>query len=402
MIMSAFDQTVDRTGMDDVKSALAPAGLVQSGISTMWGAEFDFPTAPFIVKAVTDWAGKGLYAYTITSDDYRSCVADWMKTYRHWQVEKDWIVPTYGISASLAIAVRAFTHEGEGVIAFTPGYANYWRAIEKNGRRKVDCPMMFDGQSYSVDWDLLTKLTEAPSNTMLVLCNPQNPTGKVYSPEEIKKIGDLCRANDLVVFSDEIFAECMYDDRVITTFDQVCGDGLQVIAATSLGKWLSFTGTNHANMIISDPEARERFTAVRNAQFYGSMNPMMVPAVKAAYTQEGIAWRHDLMEYIKGNLNLVSSFFDRIPGFTVVKPQGTFILWVDGRRLAHCLADRTGQDPERVFMDFLLKKACFHVDEGSQYGAEKGFFRMNLAMPQRKLEENMQRLEAAVRNININ
>lgn len=390
--MFDFDTKANRDGLDSIKLLNTPASIKEAGHLSMWGAEFEFPTAPFVIRAVKDWAEKGMYSYTLDTDEFRNNVCSWMKMQRSWEIKPDWVVPTYGISASLAIAAQAFANEGEGLISFEPGYDNYWSAVEAGGRKRIGSKLIYTGSGYSVDWDDLERKMADPNNKMLVMCNPHNPTGKVFQREELSMITELAVRYDVLVFSDEIFAECIYSDvveegRVITP-DQINGK-VKVITATSIGKWLSFTGTNQANLIIPDDEIRNRFIEFRNRIHYGSMNPMMVPAYRAAYTEMGQKWIEELMDYVHGNYEMVCRYFADISGFKTVRPQGTYVMWVDASEFC--------SDEDRL-REFLVEKAKFHVDMGMQYFGESGFFRMNLALPRKELEKNLVSLVETVRS----
>ncbi|MDY3250683.1 MAG: aminotransferase class I/II-fold pyridoxal phosphate-dependent enzyme [Candidatus Choladocola sp.] len=389
--MSSFDKKVDRTGFASVKQAKVPACVTESGIMSLWGAEFEYPTAPFVTDAIVEWAKKGLYAYTVDDDSFHELVKKWMKIQRNWEIRKEWIVPTYGITSSLATCVRAFTQENDGIIGMTPGYHMYWKAIELSGRKKVATELLYRNGRYEIDWkDLELKMAE-PANKMLVLCNPHNPVGRVWNREEQLRIGKLAEKYGIIIFSDEIFGECLYDGVEMVTLNQIADSDVKVIVATSLGKWLSFTGTNQANMIIPDDSLREAFLAQRDREFYGSMNPMMLPAYYAAYTEQGRQWLREMMAYVQENYRMTAEFFDtRIPQFKAVRPEGTYILWVD------CTA--LGMDDEQL-QQFLFQKAHFHVDYGTCYGGHTGFFRMTLSVPRAELYRALCSLEQAVKDI---
>ncbi|MBR0159852.1 MAG: aminotransferase class I/II-fold pyridoxal phosphate-dependent enzyme [Oscillospiraceae bacterium] len=389
--MSRFDLRVDRSGMSTVKQLFTPERVRDSEVISLWGAEFEFPTAKFVSDAVVAWAEKGLYAYTVEDDGFRDLVCSWMKRQRCWEIQPSWIVPVYGITASLATAMRAFTKEGDGIIGLDPSYHMYWHAVELSGRSKVPCRMLFDGERYSIDWNDLERKIAAPENRILVLCNPHNPTGKVFSRDDLRRIAALARAHDVIIFNDEIFAECIYDGVEMPCYDRETAAGACIITATSLGKWLSFTGTNQANLIIPDAETREAFLAERDREFYGSMNPMMLPAYRAAYTDAGASWARELMTYVEDNYKMTDHFFrEKLPQFHAVRPEGTFILWVDAR--AFC------EDAD-MLQKFLNQKALFHVDPGVQYNGDPGFFRMTLSVPRAELRRALESLEMAVREM---
>lgn len=388
--MSRFDTRVDRTGMSTVKQSLIPESVRNSGIISLWGAEFEFPTAPFVVDAVVEWAQKGLYAYTVEGDDFRQLVCRWMHDVRRWDISPEWIVPVYGITASLATLMRAMTTEGDGIIGLDPVYHMYWKAVELSGRRKVSSRMLFDGAQYTVDWEDLEQKMADPRNKILLVCNPSNPTAKIFSYQELARFSDLAAKYDVTIFNDEIFAECIYDGVEMHTFGQLPHPHSKIVTATSLGKWLSFTGTNQANLIIPDDQLRIRFLAERDREFYGSMNPMMLPAYRAAYTPEGAAWVKEMMSYVAENYHMVDQFFkEELPAFKAIKPEGTFILWVDARSFC---------DDEEKLIAFLNEKAFFHVDPGTQYNGDPGFFRMTLSVPRAELRSALESLSSAVRS----
>lgn len=282
--MTHFDTRVDRSGMSTVKQAMTPAAIEESGLLSLWGAEFEFPTADFVIDAVVRWAKRGLYAYTVEDEAFLELVRSWLASQRGWEIEPEWIVPVYGITSALATAMQAFTGEGDGIVGLDPCYHMYWEAVELSSRRRVSSPMLFDGERYGIDWPDLEAKLAAPENRLLVFCNPHNPTGKVFSRGELERIAELAGKYGVVVFNDEIFAECVYPGVEMPTFGQLPNCAARVITAVSLGKWLSFTGTNQANLIIPDAETRERFRARRDREFYGSMNPMLRPAYRASNT----------------------------------------------------------------------------------------------------------------------
>lgn len=384
-----FEQVVDRDGLDSVKLEGTPDHIKLSGHLTMWGAEFDFPTATFVSDAISEWAKRGIYPYTVETRTFRELVSNWMRRRRGWDIEPEWVVSTLGISYSLAVAVRAFTEPGDCVVSLDPGYDNYWTAILKCGRCRVGSKMIYNGLSYSIDWEDLESKMAMPECKMLAFCNPHNPTGKVYDEIDIQMIAELAVKHDVIIFSDEIFAECMYDKMQINTFNQINAN-VKAISATSLGKWLSFTGTNQANMIIPNEGIRLQFKEELQRTFCGSINPMMIPAYNVAYSNQGEEWLEEFMQYINGNLEVAEEYINSLPGFHTVKPQGTYILWVDASEFC---------SNEKQLQEFLIEKAYFHVDMSKQYYGEPGFFRMNLAMPRTELLRNLKSLESAVRDV---
>lgn len=383
-----FDQRVDRSNMASIRELKTPKSVADRGFISCWGAEFEFQTAPCVTNAIMEWAGRGLAAYNVPDDVFYSAVQNWMKMHRGWEIQKEWIVPTYGLTCSVATICRAFTEEGDGIIGFDPVYHMTWEPVELNKRKHINCQLLFDGESYHIDYELLEELCKDPRNKVITFCNPHNPIGKVWGREDLKKIADLAVKYDKIIYSDEIFADLVYEGVEMLTFDQVMENPVKVIVSTSLGKTFSMTGIGQANLIISDAELREQFIIQREIDYYGSFNPMMRAAYLGGYTEEGSQWVKAMMDYCFETYRQLELYFHTyIPELRIVKPDGTFILWVDCRGLGF------GDDSE---MEEFFQSAGFACDLGSQYGSEDGFIRMNLAAPREDIFRVMESLREAL------
>jgi cysteine-S-conjugate beta-lyase len=385
-----FETAVDRTSLSTVKQEHTPESIKEAGITSLWGAEFEFKTAPSVIEAVKKRAENGLFAYTVCGKEYFDLVCNWMYTQRNLVIDSNWIVPTYGTTLSLSTTIRAFTQKGDGVIVMTPGYHMYWESIELNERKKVVNKLKFDGDRYIIDFVNLEEFMAVPENKILVFCNPHNPVGRVWNLEELKKIAYLAAKYNVLIFSDEIFAEVIFPGNEMRTFLQVTDcKYLKCIISTSLGKSFSLTGVNHANMIIADPEVREAFIKERNIEHFGSMDPMLYAAIFGAYSSEGADWLKEMVQYVWDNYRFADSFFKKsIPQMTIIKPEGTYVLWVN------CC--KFGMDEEELNR-FFIEKAHFGVDFGTQYGGDPGFFRMDISIPRKELEKTLCSLADAVR-----
>jgi cystathionine beta-lyase len=387
-----FSSRVDRTGMASIRELTTPDAVKNAGLISCWGAEFEFKTAPFIIQAIKDWADKGLAAYCIEDDALLNAIRNWMKYHRNWEIRNEWIVPTYGLTCSVATICRTFTNPGDGIIGLGPVYHMTWEAVELNGRVHIDCPLLFDGNNYSIDYINLEKVMAKPENKVFTFCNPHNPIAKVWGREDLVKIAGLAIKYDKIIYSDEIFADTVYEGVEMLTFDQVVEQPLKWIVATSLGKTYSMTGIGQANLIIRDEKLRERFINQRDIDHYGSFNPMMRAAYFAGYTEEGSRWVKEMMNYCYENYLYLDQFLkDNIPEMKVIKPDGSYILWIDCRGLRL----RTAEEYETF-----LQKAGFACDEGSRYGSEPGFVRMNLSAPKKELERVMEVLNNSIKNKN--
>ena len=292
-----FDTKVDRSGMASIRELMMPDTVKEKGMVSFWGAEFEFQTAPCVTKAIVEWAKRGLAAYNCEDDAFFTLVQNWMKMHRGWEIEKEWIVPTYGLTFSVGTIARAFTEPGDGFIGLGPVYHMTWEPIELNGRRHVDCPLLFDGETYQIDYENLEKLLADPSNKVLTLCNPHNPTAKVWGREDLQRLAELAYRYDKILYSDEIFADTVYEGVEMLTIDQVTEKPVKWIVATSLGKTFSLTGVGQANIIIKNEMLREAFVTQRNKDHYGSFDPMMRAAYFGGYTEEGSQWVKAMMAY---------------------------------------------------------------------------------------------------------
>jgi cystathionine beta-lyase len=375
--------------MGNMMEEFTPQAIRSAGLPSYWGAEFDFRTAPSVIESVKRAADNGLFGFTILTPAYLDRVAWWFETQRGCPIKREWILPTHGTIFSVATAIRAFSAEGEGVIAFSPGYMRYRQATERLGRRTVESGLILRDGRYQIDFaDLETKMAE-PSNRLLVLCNPNNPTGNVWARADLEKIADLARRHGVLVFSDEIFAEIAFEGARVVPYHDVAGESAASITCTSLGKCFGLTGVNHANVVIPDPVTRERFWRQRNADHYGSVDPFLHAALMGAYSEAGASWLSAMRDYVWGNYLFVDSFLRReLPGVTVTRPGGTYVLWMDFRGLG-----LAGEELSK----FLVEEAFLCLDKGEGYGGDPGYMRMNISVPRHEIERSFGLLLAAAR-----
>ena len=386
-----FDTLVNRENQGNMKCMLTPDIVKKMNLISYAGAEMDFKTAPAIIDALVERARNGLLGFTLADEKYLSSVQWWMKNMRNWEIERDWIVPTYGTIHSVATAIRAFTKEGDGVIVQPPVYNRYEQAVRRTNREIVSNPLIYRNGKYSMDFDDLERCMRVEKNRLFILCNPHNPIAKVWQRSDLEKISSLAQRYNVLVFSDEIFGEITFKGNSAIPYSTVAGkEGFSVVA-TSLGKVFNLTGVNSANIVIPDPSTRKRFRIQRDADHYGSIDPMVHAAVCAGYGPDGADWVREMREYVWENVSIMKDFFTRnIPAVTMTKVEGSFVIWIDWRRLK--------LDDEELH-SFLLNEAYLDLDRGINYGeGGEGFTRMNIAAPRRKVEESLGFLfEAAAR-----
>ena len=386
--MYSFDQLVNREGLGSIKEKKTPDYIAREGLVSYWGAEFEFPTCPAFSAGVEKCVKQGFYPYTVQTDDYNKHVCWWMKNVRSWDILPEWIIPTHGTIFSLATTIRLIVPKEKKVILVHPGYNRYQQAAVRLGRECTFCSMTYDASraSYSFDMKSIERALSDPGNALLVLCNPNNPTGFVLDETQLKEIDRLSKKYSKAVFSDEIFSETVRKGECVTPYGKICSDDSMAITCTSLGKCMSLTGVNHANVIIRNPELREEFIRQRNEDHYGSIDPMLYSGLISAYTEDGQKFVDALNDTISVNYAYLCKNIEKIlPGARVIRTNTTYLAWVDYSALG--LTD----DELARFLNF----ACFIGDNGEEYGASNQFYRYSIAVPLDAIKKSIKRIELA-------
>lgn len=382
-----FDCRVEREGMGSLKESATPEQIKKAGLISYWGAEFEFPTCPAFSRGVMECARRGLYAFTLQSEAYNERVGWWMEHVRGWKIEGDFIVPTHGTIFALATALRLFVRENERMIVILPGYNRYEQAARRLKRETVFSYMKEEKERYVLDFEDLERKMADPRNRLLAFCNPNNPTGTIYGEEDLKRIAALSKKYEIPVFCDEIFGEVVLEGSGPVPYGKAAGKDSLSMTCTSLGKCMSLTGVNHANVLIPNPKLRAAYIEQKYADHYGSIDPMLYAGLMKAYTQEGKAFVKELCQVIKRNAEILKQGLrEALPGAAFSIPQGTYVAWVDYRGLGL---------EEKELSAFLNEEALFFGDPGSEYGASDEFYRYNLAVPPRELMNSMERLKEA-------
>lgn len=384
-----FNQIVPRD-KDSLKYCITPEKVREAGYMSFSAAEMDFPTAPSIIKSVTEMVQRGIFGFTLMTDEYKERVIWWMKNARDWEINPDWIVPTMGTIYSVATAIRMTTTEGEGVIVQNPGYHRYAQAAQRLHRKVVVSHLKEEDGRYTMDFESLEKCMADPQNKLLVLCNPNNPTARVWTREELTEVGRLAAKYEVIVFSDEIFAEVTFDGHRTVPFLEIQEGLSQAIVCTSLGKCFNFTGVNHANVLIADEKLRERFITQRNADHYGSLEPFAYASVMGAYTPEGLKWKNEMTALVDENRKKVmKAFAEEFAPNYVFPIEGTYVCWIHWRGIVH---DGTN------LKDFLVQEALLALDGGLDYDDEcRDYCRMNLATTREQMDNALDRLRRALK-----
>lgn len=384
-----FETIVQRENCGSLKLSMTPQPLRERGLVSFAAGEMDYPTAPALTEAVIEAARNGLFGFTLKDEHYLSRVCWWMANARDWEIRPEWVTTAYGTIFSVATCIRAFVKEDERIIVQPPYYARYKQAADRLGRETAYNPLKQEDGRYYMDLDGLERLMADSKNRLLILCNPHNPSGRVFTRAELSEVARLSARYGTIVFSDEIFAEIILEGPPATPYASLEEGRSCAITCTSLGKAFNCTGMNHANVIIPDRQLRERFQRQRDRDHYGSIDPCAYAATVGAYTPEGLHWLQAVTEVIRGNSRYVHSYMaEKLPQFPVLRNEGAFVCWIDFSALG-----RQGEELER----YLVEKALFHVDPGSNYGdGNGGFARMNLASTREQIAGGLARLRDAL------
>lgn len=396
-----FDAEIDRTGTHSIKWEFlfeghklvfgdhAQAKHGRDRLLPMWVADMDFRCPPAVIDALTERVAHGIFGYAMPSDSYYEAVINWMARRYGVVVERDWLVLTPGIVPALNMLVETLIAPGDKVLVQRPVYYPFFAAIENNGGEIVSNTLVLENGRYTIDFDDLAAKAADPAVKMAILCSPHNPVGRVWTREELTRFGEICLANDVLVISDEIHCDLIYDGVAFTSFAAINETFAQKsIICTAPSKTFNMAGLKTSNIIIQDKEIRAKLnkTLLRHGLLGG--NALGLVATEAAYNH-GEAWLAEVMAYIEANYHFMVAYLaEHLPQLEVIRPEGTYLVWVDCRKLGLDAAARR---------QLLLGEAKVFLDNGEMFGPEgEGFGRFNLACPRSILAEALERIGTAV------
>ena len=399
-----FDEEIERTGTHSIKWEFlfeghklvfgdhAQAKHGRDRLLPMWVADMDFRCPPAVIEALTERVAHGIFGYAMPSDSYYEAVIDWMARRYGVVVEREWLVLTPGVVPALNMLVETLIAPGDKVLVQRPVYYPFFAAIENNGGEIVSNTLVLENGRYTIDFDDLAAQAADPAVKMAILCSPHNPVGRVWTREELTRFGEICLANDVLVISDEIHCDLIYDGVAFTSFAAINETFAQKsIICTAPSKTFNMAGLKTSNIIIQDKEIRAKFNKTLTRHGLMGGNALGIVATEAAYTH-GEAWLAEVMAYIEANYHfLVAYLAEHLPQLEVIRPEGTYLVWVDCRKL--------GLDPA-ARRQLLLGEAKVFLDNGEMFGPEgEGFERFNLACPRSILAEALERIVTAVSHL---
>lgn len=377
-----FDEIVNRRGTNCVKWDVEN----EDGIIPMWVADMDFPAAPAIRKAVEARAKHGVYGYTIVPDSYYRAIISWFKRRHGWTIDKEWIIYTTGVIPAISAAIKALTMPGEQVLIQTPVYNCFFSSIKNQGCQILENPLKRNGNSYVVDWDDFERKCADEKTTVFLLCNPHNPSGRVWTKAELARMNEICLRHRVAVVSDEIHCELVMPGNKFTPFAAVNEDcKTNGVTLNSPTKNFNIAGLQIANIVCANPVWRRRIDRAINIFEVCDVNPFGPVALEAAYN-DSENWMDELNEYLFANYQLLcDTFAKELPQYEVMRLEGTYLVWVDVRP--------SGLTSDEV-TEKLLKEGRVQVNSGTMYGQTtgEGYIRINIACPRATLIEGLKRM----------
>lgn len=380
-----FNKQVERRYSKSIKWNLGDRDILP-----MWVADMDFEVPIEIAAAVKARAEHPIYGYTIPGEQYYSSIINWWEKRHSLRIEKQWISYSPGVVPAVNMLIRAFTKPGDKVLVQTPVYYPFFSAIKNNGCELVENPLKPVGDRYEMDFeDLERKLTD-PDVKVMILCSPHNPVGRVWSKEELSRVGELCVKNDVLVIADEIHCDLVYKKYKHTPFLSLNTELAEICAmCTAPSKTFNIAGLQVSSVIIPNETLRGKFNAVLESDAIMGPNIFAIEALEAAYNH-GELWLEELIDYLQGNLDYLKEFINvNLPELKLINPEGTYLVWLDCSTL---------KKTSKELHEFFMEKAKVWFDEGYIFGSGgESFQRINIACPRTILEEALRRLQIALK-----
>lgn len=380
-----FDTVIDRKGTRSLKYDFAVRRGKPENVLPLWVADMDFQTSSYITEALEDMVKHGVFGYSESEEHYFEAVQNWMERHYNWHVKESWMTKTPGIVFALAMAVKAYTQENDAVLIQPPVYYPFKEVVEDNHRRLVNNTLVLGGDgTYTIDYEDFEKKIIEENVKLFILCNPHNPVGRVWTREELERLGDICLKHGVFVVSDEIHADFVFE-RKHTVFSEVKEAYRDIsMICTSPSKTFNIAGLQISNIFISNPEKATAFRRQVAAAGYSQVGLPGLVACEAAY-RHGDEWLEGVLAYIKANAEFTRAYLqEHLFRVKMTKLEGTYLVWLDFRDYG--LTDK--ELDEKIF-----NQAGLWLDSGAVFGkCGEGFQRINIACPRKTLQQALDRL----------
>lgn len=386
---SRFDEIINRRNTNSYKWDTTPEGVVP-----MWVADMDFKTAPCIIDALRRRVDQGVFGYTKVPDEYYAATVNWFATRHGWEFSADDIIYTSGVVPAISAIIKALTRPGDKVVVQTPAYNCFFSSIRNNGCLLSANHLIYNKETgrYTMDFIDLEAKAAAPEAKVMILCNPHNPCGRVWTADELNKVAEICRSNGITVISDEIHCELTSPGFTYLPFAPIAAKvGCSSVSCVSPSKAFNIAGLQIANIVTADHNMLRKIDRAINDNEVCDVNPFGVIATIEAYTN-GLSWLNELREYLHDNYLYFKQFFnENLPEYKVTPLEGTYLAWVN--------CEHTGMTAKEI-EDLLVDKAKVRLNEGAMYGeGGETFLRVNLACPRPVLQQVLPRIAAVLKEL---
>ena len=387
--MFDFDKQIDRYNTNSAKFDTAVAQGYPADVLPLWVADMDFQAPECVRSALHKATDFGIFGYSFLGDGYVKAVQNWFAKRFDWQVEREWLITTPGVVFALSAVVRAVTEPGDAVLVQPPVYYPFYRVINNNGRKLVENPMLYENGKYTIDYAGFEEKILQENVKAFILCSPHNPVCRVWTAEELARIGAICKKHNVIVISDEIHCDFAFPEHPHTPFVKACPEMQdRTVICTAPSKSFNLAGLQVSNIFVPGRELYAKVKGEMEVISYDSPNMLGAIACQAAY-EGGEAWLDACKAYMRENLEFVRTFLaEHLPAIKLVEPEGTYFAWLDCSGL--------GMTKEELD-DVIINKAKLWLDSGAIFGEVAAQFqRVVLACPRATLEEAMHRLEKAI------
>lgn len=377
-----FDTPIKRRNTNSYKW---DSDIMADDVLPLWVADMDFKTAPVIINALKNRVEHGVFGYVSVPEAYYDAIIKWFNHRHGWSIKRNWIQYTSGVVPAISAIIKGLTTTGDQIMVMTPVYNCFFSSIKNNGCGVVECPLVYEDETYSIDFTAFEAYASRPDVKLFLLCNPHNPAGRVWTKEELIRLGDICYKHGVIVVSDEIHCELVMSGYKFTPFASISQKMQDMcITCNSPSKSFNIAGLQIANIITNNQQWQEKIDRAINDNEVCDVNPLGVEGLIAAYN-EGEPWLNALCSYLENNYHVVRDFFSKnLPHLPIVKLEGTYLVWID------CRAMKMSSD---AIIEKLLIEARVLLNSGTMYGAAgEGFIRMNIACPKVSLREALMRM----------
>lgn len=389
--MTDFDKLQDRS--DSAAEKWDKTAMLEhfgrDDLLPFWVADMEFMAPPDVCSSLITRAKNGIFGYETRQQSLNNAITHWFTSHHQWPINPSELCYSQGILNAISLLMNLHTHRGDGIIIQPPVFFEFRIAIIENNRKVVRNPLKCDNQRYQMDFNDLEKKAADPRNKMLILCNPHNPVGRVWDREELQRVGEICRKHDVLVIADEIHCDMVYPGFQYIPFASVSDENAQYsFTCLSPAKTFNIAAVTDAIVVIPDVEYRKQYQQFTNKYFLNRINAFSAVAMKNAYLT-GEQWLDQLLYYLQNNLDYLRDYLrDRIPQVQLIEPEGTFLVWLDFKKL--------GLESKDLEV-FVTQKARLALNPGYWFGRQgAGYARMTIACPKPMLEQGLSRLEQAV------